>query len=96
MVALGALLLLPSVLSLLGTWAFVGRMAWITNDEAIPRQKAGNALHWVARAFRWIGWIIVVIQLILQTEVVSINLHAERFDPNIGRNARPKRLNQLG
>ena len=40
MVALGALLLLPSVLALLGTWAFVGRMAWVTNAEAIPRQKA--------------------------------------------------------
>ena len=40
MVMVGALLLLPAVLSLLGTWAFVGRMAWITDAEAIPTQRA--------------------------------------------------------
>ncbi len=39
MVMIGALLLLPAVLSLLGTWAFVGRMAWLRDGEAIPRQK---------------------------------------------------------
>ena len=37
MVMVGALLLLPAVLSLLGTWAFVGRMAWVTDEEAIPQ-----------------------------------------------------------
>ena len=40
MVMLGALLLLPAVLALLGTWAFVGRMAWVTDAEAIPEQRA--------------------------------------------------------
>ena len=40
MVMVGALLLLPAVLSLLGTWAFVGRMAWVTDAEAIPQQRA--------------------------------------------------------
>ncbi len=60
MVALGALLLLPSILALLGTWAFVGRMAWVTNAEAIPRQKAKGVLHGIAVVFRWIGWILVL------------------------------------
>ncbi len=40
MVMVGALLLLPAVLSLLGSWAFVGRMAWITDQEAIPRRRS--------------------------------------------------------
>ena len=40
MVMIGALLLLPAVLSLLGTWAFAGRMAWVSKGEAIPRQRA--------------------------------------------------------
>ncbi len=39
MVMVGALLLLPAVLSLLGTWAFSGRMAWITDGEAVARQR---------------------------------------------------------
>ena len=60
MVALGALLLLPSLLALLGTWAFVGRMAWITNDEALPRQKADGLLHGVAVVLRVIGWIVLL------------------------------------
>ena len=37
MVMVGALLLLPAVLSLLGTWAFVGRMAWITRRRGDRR-----------------------------------------------------------
>ncbi|MDO9486680.1 MAG: MMPL family transporter, partial [Actinomycetota bacterium] len=60
MVAIGALLLLPSLLALLGTWAFVGRMAWVTNAEAIPRQKAPGFLHAIALVLRWIGWIVVL------------------------------------
>ena len=39
MVMVGALLLLPAVLGILGTWAFSGRMAWITDGEAVARQK---------------------------------------------------------
>ncbi len=60
MVALGALLLLPSLLALLGSWAFVGRMAWVTDAEAIPKQKAHGVLHVVAVVFRVIGWIFVL------------------------------------
>ena len=60
MVMIGALLLLPSVLSLLGSWAFVGRMAWITDGEAIPKRRAGGALHGVSLVFRWIGWVLVL------------------------------------
>ena len=39
MVMVGALLLLPAVLSLLGTWAFVGRMAWITRRGGDPARS---------------------------------------------------------
>ena len=60
MVAIGALLLLPSLLALLGTWAFVGRMAWVSNEEAIPRQKAHGILHGISLALRWIGWVLVL------------------------------------
>ena len=45
MVMVGALLLLPAVLSLLGTWAFVGRMAWITDGEAIPKRRDRRVAH---------------------------------------------------
>ncbi len=58
MVMIGALLLLPAVLSLLGTWAFVGRMAWITDEEAIPRQRATGILHGIGKVFRYLGWIV--------------------------------------
>jgi len=58
MVMVGALLLLPAVLSLLGTWAFVGRMAWITDQEAIPQQRLHGAWHTVGRALRYLGWVL--------------------------------------
>ena len=58
MVMIGALLLLPSVLSLLGTWAFVGRMAWVTDEEAIPRRRLNGFLHIVGRVLRYVGWVI--------------------------------------
>lgn len=58
MVMVGALLLLPAVLSLLGTWAFVGRMAWIADEEAIPTQRAGGVWHALGRFFRYLGWLL--------------------------------------
>ena len=58
MVMLGALLLLPAVLSLLGSWAFVGRMAWITDEEAIPKPRLTGAAHLLGRVLRYVGWII--------------------------------------
>ena len=58
MVMLGALLLLPAVLGLLGTWAFVGRMAWIKDSEALPRQRLNGVPHAVGRFMRWLGWVI--------------------------------------
>ena len=59
MVMVGALLLLPAVLSLLGTWAFVGRMAWITDEEAIPQQRLTGVRHTIGRLLRYLGWILV-------------------------------------
>lgn len=58
MVMVGALLLLPAVLSLLGTWAFVGRMAWITDREAIPRRRLTGAWSALGRAVRYLGWLL--------------------------------------
>jgi RND superfamily putative drug exporter len=58
MVMVGALLLLPAVLSIFGTWAFVGRMAWITDGEAIPRPRLGGVPHAVGRFLRWVGWVV--------------------------------------
>ena len=60
MVMVGALLLLPAVLSLLGTWAFAGRMAWITDGEAVARQRLGGVPHVIGRVFRYIGWVLVL------------------------------------
>ena len=58
MVMVGALLLLPAVLSLLGSWAFVGRMAWITDQEAIPKRRMTGVWHTVGRFFRYLGWLV--------------------------------------
>jgi RND superfamily putative drug exporter len=58
MVMVGALLLLPAVLSLLGTWAFVGRMAWVTDQEALPQQRLHGGWHTVGRALRYLGWVL--------------------------------------
>ncbi len=58
MVMVGALLLLPAVLSLLGTWAFVGRMAWVTDQEALPQQRLYGGWHTVGRALRYLGWVL--------------------------------------
>jgi RND superfamily putative drug exporter len=58
MVMVGALLLLPAVLSLLGGWAFVGRMAWITDQEAIPKQRVTGAWHTVGVFLRYLGWLL--------------------------------------
>ena len=58
MVMVGALLLLPAVLSLLGTWAFVGRMAWVTDQEALPQQRLYGGWHTVGRALRYLGWAL--------------------------------------
>ncbi len=58
MVMVGALLLLPAVLSLLGTWAFVGRMAWVTDAEAIPQRRLTGVRHAVGRFLRYLGWVV--------------------------------------
>ncbi|MEO8329818.1 MAG: MMPL family transporter, partial [Candidatus Nanopelagicales bacterium] len=58
LVMLGALLLLPAVLSLLGTWAFAGRMAWITNAEAVPKQRLSGIPHGIGRFLRYLGWVL--------------------------------------
>ena len=60
MVMVGALLLLPAVLSLLGTWAFVGRMAWVTDGEAVARQRLSGVPHVIGRVFRYLGWVLVL------------------------------------
>ncbi len=57
-VMVGALLLLPAVLSLLGTWAFVGRMAWVTDAEAIPTQRLTGSRHTLGRLLRYLGWVL--------------------------------------
>ncbi len=58
MVMVGALLLLPAVLSILGTWAFVGRMAWVSDEEAIPVQRLTGVRHAVGRLLRYLGWVL--------------------------------------
>jgi len=57
-VMVGALLLLPAVLSLLGSWAFVGRMAWITDEEAIPKQRFTGIRHILSMLLRYLGWVV--------------------------------------
>jgi RND superfamily putative drug exporter len=60
MVMVGALLLLPAVLSILGTWAFVGRMAWVTDGEAVARQRLSGTPHIIGLVFRYVGWVLVL------------------------------------
>ena len=60
MVMVGALLLLPAVLSLLGTWAFSGRMAWIQDGEAVARHRLSGVPHVIALVMRVIGWLLVL------------------------------------
>src|SRR3954454_492666 len=60
MVMVGALLLLPAVLSLLGTWAFVGRMAWVSDEEAIPTRRLTGVRHAIGRFLRYLGWIVCI------------------------------------
>ena len=52
------LLLLPAVLALLGTWAFVGRMAWVKDGEAIPHERLTGVRHKVGRVLRYVGWVL--------------------------------------
>ena len=59
MVMVGALLLLPAVLSLLGTWAFAGRMAWVTDGEAVARSRLSGVPHAIGRVMRYVGWVLV-------------------------------------
>ena len=58
MVMIGALLLLPAVLSILGTWAFSGRMAWVSDGEAVARQRLTGVPHAVGRILRYVGWVL--------------------------------------
>ncbi|HEX5018942.1 MAG TPA: MMPL family transporter, partial [Actinomycetes bacterium] len=60
MVMVGALLLLPAILGILGTWAFAGRMAWVTDQEAIARRKLSGVPHAISMVFRVIWWILVL------------------------------------
>jgi RND superfamily putative drug exporter len=53
-----ALLLLPAILGILGTWVFLGRMAWIRDPEAVARQRAHGLLHGIAVGVRWFLWVI--------------------------------------
>jgi RND superfamily putative drug exporter len=58
MVMIGALLLLPAILSILGTWAFSGRMAWVTDGEAVARQRLSGLPHLAGRVLRYVGWVL--------------------------------------
>ncbi len=58
MVMIGALLLLPAILSIFGTWAFSGRMAWVSDGEAVARQRLTGVPHAVGRVLRYVGWVL--------------------------------------
>jgi putative drug exporter of the RND superfamily len=82
MVMVGALLLLPAVLSLLGTWAFVGRMAWVTDQEAIPQQRLTGARHALGRFFRYVGWVVYFPVTLVGLAWRRIVRHGSPPDPN--------------
>jgi putative drug exporter of the RND superfamily len=81
MVMVGALLLLPAVLSLLGTWAFVGRMAWITDQEAIPRRRLTGVWHALGRFFRYLGWLLFLPATLIGLAWRRIVHHGRTPDP---------------
>src|SRR3954453_9803138 len=82
MVMVVALLLLPAVLSLLGTWAFLGRMAWITDREAIPKQRLTGARHTIGRLLRYLGWILCLPVTLIGLAWRRIVHHGHAPDPN--------------
>jgi putative drug exporter of the RND superfamily len=83
MVMVGALLLLPAVLSLLGTWAFVGRMAWVTDEEAIPKQRLTGARRSIGRLLRYLGWILCLPVTLIGLAWRRIVHHGKAPDPNL-------------
>jgi RND superfamily putative drug exporter len=81
MVMVGALLLLPAVLSLLGTWAFVGRMAWITDQEAIARRRLTGVWPALGRFVRYLGWLLFLPATLIGLAWRRIVRHGKAPDP---------------
>jgi len=60
MVMIGALLLLPALLSLLGRRAFAGRMPSVNRELALGGTPSSNpVVHGLGVFFRWVFWILV-------------------------------------
>jgi len=81
MVMVGALLLLPAVLSLLGSWAFVGRMAWITDSEAIPKQRLSGIWHTLGRGLRYLSWVLYLPVTLIGLAWRKLVHHGKAPDP---------------
>ena len=91
MVMVGALLLLPAVLSLLGTWAFVGRMA----GSPTGKRSRGAADRRVARRgrfFRYLGWLLFLPVTLIGLAWRWIVHRGKAPDPTSAQCLRPVRL----
>lgn len=76
MMMVGATLLLPAVLSLLGRKAFAVKMPWARKPK--PHNPDGNLFArygaWLERNFRWFGAIALVVMLVIAAPIASLRL----------------------
>ena len=76
MMMIGATLLLPAVLSLLGRKAFAIKMPWARKPK--EHNPDGNLFArygaWLERNFRWFGAIALVVMLVIAAPIASLRL----------------------
>ncbi len=76
MMMIGATLLLPAVLSLLGRKAFAIKMPWARKPKA--HNPDGNAFArygaWLERNFRWFGAVALIVILAIAAPIASLRL----------------------
>lgn len=76
MMMVGATLLLPAVLSLLGRRAFALKMPWARKPK--EHNPDGNAFArygaWLERNFRWVGALALVVMLVIAAPIASLRL----------------------
>lgn len=76
MMMIGATLLLPAVLSLMGRKAFAIRMPWARKHRAHNPEGAAFARYgrWLERNYRWFGALALVVIIVIALPVASLRL----------------------
>ena len=76
MMMIGATLLLPAVLSLLGRKAFAIRMPWARKGPVKHAEGGAFARYgaWLERNYRWAGALALVVMIVLALPIASLRL----------------------